>query len=92
MRRRTGGRGGGGGGGYRTKNKNPTRQCGEQGVGVWYTNNVLGDCILHKQKVRDDTVHWAFSCLSIAGTQGSLHLLGCASKILKKKQLGHNQG
>jgi len=32
--RRTGGRGGGGGGGggggYRTKNKNPTRQCGEK--------------------------------------------------------------
>ena len=24
------GRGGGGGGGYRTKNKNPTRQCGEK--------------------------------------------------------------
>ena len=23
---------GGGGGGYRTKNKNPTRQCGEQSV------------------------------------------------------------
>ena len=29
MRRRTGGRRADGGGGYRTKNKNPTRQCGE---------------------------------------------------------------
>ena len=30
MRRRTGGRGGG----YRTKNKNPTRQCGEKTSGT----------------------------------------------------------